>query len=254
MITPRTRRLLLPLTALGAAAALAAGCGGSDSEAPDVGAVSAAPQDSGAGGQPAVDPAQAAEEAEGGEAAGTSFAYLEGLPQSGAQLGDPSAPVELVEFGDFLCSFCARFSTETLPGLVDRHVRGGTVRVAYSPVAFYGEDSERGALGAIAAGRQDRMWQFVEAVFAQQGSYPGDFLSEEHLRETAREVGLDVARWERDFTSDVVGEEFLRGLADAQSAGVQGTPTFLLRGPSDALLIPGALPAEEFDEAIARVS
>ncbi|MGI9540183.1 MAG: DsbA family protein [Miltoncostaeaceae bacterium] len=237
---------------LATVAAVAAGCGGGgdEAEAPEVGAVNAGPQNSGMGDRPEVDPSAAAEEAESGD---TSFAHLDGIPQQGAQLGDPSAPVELVEFGDFLCTFCRRFSTETLPGLIDRHVREGTLRVVYNPVAFYGEDSERGALAAIAAGRQNRMWQFVEAVFAQQGSYPGEFLSEEHLRETADEVGLDMARWERDFTSDAVGDEFLAGLSNAQSAGVQGTPTFVLRGPGNAFLIPGAVPADQFDRAIEEV-
>lgn len=253
MITRRTRTLLLPLTAMVAVGAIAAGCGGGGDAfgPPEVGAVSAGPQNSGMGDRPAPDPSAAAEEAESGD---SRFAYLDGIPQRGAQLGDPSAPVELVEFGDFLCTFCRKFSAETLPGLIDRHVREGTLRVVYNPVAFYGEDSERGALAAIAAGRQNRMWQFVEAVFAQQGSYPGRFLGEEHLRETAEEVGLDMARWERDFTSDAVGDEFLAGVANAQSAGVQGTPTFVLRGPGNAFLIPGAVPADQFEQAIEEVS
>lgn len=247
--------LLVALLAVLATAAIAAGCssGGGDDGAQAAGAgsettVDAGPQNRPGEGMPDVAPTD-------GQPAGdvdSALAYLDGIPQQGATLGDATAPVEIIEYGDFLCSFCQRFSQETLPTLIDDHIRPGNVKITFSPVAFYGEDSERGALGALAAGEQNRLWQFTEAAYARQGA--SGYLSEGFLEDLAGRSGLNVSRWQQDFRSDAVGEEFLDGLGQAQAAGVQGTPTFVVRGPSNAVLIPGSLPADQWDRAIAEVS
>ncbi len=251
----RRPALLVAVLALVAAAGIAAGCssgGGGGSEG-SAGTASETTLDAGPQNRPgeAMPDAAPADRQPAGDV-DPALAELDGIPQQGSRLGNAAAPVEITEYGDFLCSFCRRFSQETLPTLIEDHIRPGNVKIVFSPVAFYGEDSERGALAALAAGRQNRLWQFTEAAYAQQGT--SGYLSEGFLEDLAARTGVDVARWQDDFQSDAIGEEFLNGLGEAQSAGVQGTPTFVVRGPSNAILIPGSPPADEWDRAIAEVS
>src|SRR6266540_2985067 len=95
---------------------------------------------------------------------------LKGIPQSGVTLGSPDAPVTMVEFADLQCPFCAEYSRDVLPTLIDRYVRTGKVQLQLRLLRFLGPDSDRLARVAVAAAAQDRMWQFVELAYQRQGS------------------------------------------------------------------------------------
>jgi protein-disulfide isomerase len=70
-----------------------------------------------------------------GPAPESSFA---GIPQQGAALGDPNAEVTLVEYADLQCPYCAKWSRQALPVLVDEYVRTGKVRIVFRGLAFLG--------------------------------------------------------------------------------------------------------------------
>jgi len=178
---------------------------------------------------------------------------LAGIPQQGRVLGAPDAPVTLVAYEDFLCTFCARFSREILPGVIEEHVRPGDVKIEYRPVAFYGDVSRRGAIAALAAGRQDRLWDFVETTFGQQGQVD-DYLTPEFLARTAEEVGVDVARWERARGADATLAEFEELQVTAEVDGVGGTPTFVVEGPAGQTALPGLPAPEALVEALTRAA
>ncbi len=193
--------------------------------------------------------------ARGGESAARPAAVvdLSGIPQSGAVLGQASAPVEILEFADLQCPFCAQAAASTLPGAIDRWVRPGTARIVFEPLAFIGPDSLRGALAALSAGRQDRLWQLVESIYGHQGAENAGWLSDAFLRDTARSVGLDVDRFDADRASPSVGSAVQQAGSLAQRAGVQSTPTFIVRGPRGERRIAGVPSGEELDAAIEEV-
>ena len=103
---------------------------------------------------------------EGGAEAAALFA---GIPQSGNVLGDANAPGVMVEFADLQCPFCAQYAGDVLPDVVRRYVRPGGVRLELDVISRIGPDSERGARAAVAAGLQDKMWQFADVFYAQPG-------------------------------------------------------------------------------------
>ena len=88
--------------------------------------------------------------------AARALALLRGIPQSGATLGDPRAPVTLVEFADLQCPTCASFAEGALPHIIRRYVRSGRVRLILYALDAIGPDSERAARVAYAVGEQDR--------------------------------------------------------------------------------------------------
>jgi protein-disulfide isomerase len=177
--------------------------------------------------------------------AGPRFA---GIPQSGATLGRPGAPVTMVEYVDLQCPFCREYTTGVLPTLVDRYVRTGKLRIELRPVAILGGDSERAAAAAGAAANENRLWQFTDAFYLQQGQENTGYVTDGFLRRIAAASGVSGAR--------------VVAAADSGAApgtqGVESTPSFRL-GPTGGTLKPLEVASLEpgsftgpIDEALAR--
>ena len=78
---------------------------------------------------------------------------------------------------------------------------------------------------AVAAGKQGKFWEMHDIIFKNNRE-----LSYDKLKEYAGQVGLDVARWEKDYNSPDVQQAIDKELADGRAADVQGTPTFFVNG------------------------
>jgi protein-disulfide isomerase len=151
---------------------------------------------------------------------------------------------------DLQCPFCAQFDSEAMPELIERYVRPGTARVELRILAFIGPDSERGRCAGIAAGRQDRMFDFVHLLFFNQGRESSGWLDEAFVTELAASIpGLNVPRLLEARDDEPVKQQAARFDALAAQDGVTGTPTILvgetggdlarvqLRSPTDAAAV-----------------
>jgi protein-disulfide isomerase len=163
---------------------------------------------------------------------------LDGIAQHGNVLGKPSAPVTLVEYADLQCPFCRDFGLQTEPALINRYVRTGRVKVVFRPLAFLGADSVRGRNAVIAAGLQNRLFDVVQLLYANQGGENTGWLDDRLVEAAARSVpALEVGRLVADTSSDAVARR--AGAFDAQASldGVRSTPTLLV-GKSGGTLRP----------------
>ena len=181
-------------------------------------------------------------------------AQLEGVPQAGNVLGDPDAPVEIIEYADLACPACREASTTTIPEAIDQIVKPGDAKLVFRPIAFISRSSERGALGAEAAGMQDAMWSFVELIYRNQGPETDqDWLSDELMTEAVDKLGLDVDQWTADYMGQESEQNFLATESQAQEDEVGVTPTFLIRGPNGEKTVTGAVEVSELQDAVAEV-
>jgi protein-disulfide isomerase len=154
---------------------------------------------------------------------------LEGIPQDGTALGRPDAPVTLVEYADLQCPYCAQWARGAFPRLVRDYVRTGKLRIEFRGLAFIGRDSDKALRAALAAGRQNRLWNVVELLYADQGPENSGWASEQLVDRIASSVpGLDVKRFDADRRLEALDTELARSQAQAEAAGVRGTPTFEL--------------------------
>jgi protein-disulfide isomerase len=176
-----------------------------------------------------------------------------GIPQQRTLLGDPKASATLVEFADLQCPFCAQFARDALPGLLREWVRPGRLRLDLRLVSVIGPDSRRAARLAAATAPQDRLWQFSELFFLNQGTENSGYVTPLFLRTIAAATpGLDVQRALAARGSDPVAAQLSRAQQSATRLDVSSTPSFFLLRPGRApvRLRPSALTTEAVSSAI----
>jgi protein-disulfide isomerase len=188
--------------------------------------------------------------------AAATLRLFAGIPQHGAALGDPKAPVTLVEFGDLQCPTCASFATHALPAIVARYVRSGRVQIVFDALDFIGADSRRAALTADALAQQGRLWQFAELAFSNQGLENSGYATDTYLRALASAIpGVDVAQAMAQRSNAHVQAQLDQAKTLAKSVGVKSTPSFLLGRGGQPLhrFSPPSLDSGAFAAAFERV-
>lgn len=158
---------------------------------------------------------------------GDTAALLDGIPQHRSALGRPDAPVTLVEFADLQCPYCARWSQLAFGEIVRDYVRTGKVRIVFGGLSFIGPDSEEALSFAYAAGEQDKLWNVVHLLYANQGPENSGWVSDELLSGIGAAIpGFRTKRALDERASPHVEEAIARGLVLAERHEVSGTPTF----------------------------
>ncbi len=154
-------------------------------------------------------------------------------------LGDVDAPVVIVEFSDFFCSYCKRHFDQTFAPLLENY--GQHIRYVYRDFARLTQESTPAAAAAQCAFAQDKFWEFREDFFNNQGS-----LNRDYYIQTAEAHELNVAKYTACIDEGrFVGEVELDGF-DGQIAGVRGTPGFFINGQ----ILSGAQPYVIFERMI----
>lgn len=244
--SPRTGRSMwwVPVSVVVAAAALVAGIlvidrGGE--EAAPTGQDSDTSEGSDTSGTQAR---EAASDVQGPEQA--AFTEAETRDEDDLQaVGPIDAPVVLVVFSDYQCPYCATWSQDTLPTMMD-YVETGEMRIEWRDVNVFGDASEQAAKGAHAAGLQDSYWEFHDELFAGGEHRPASGLTAEALTETANDLGLDADQFQQDMGSDETQEKVDAYAQMGLDLGAFSTPAFLVGGEP----IVGAQPTDVFVEAV----
>jgi len=145
-------------------------------------------------------------------------------------LGDPKAPVTIVEFSDFQCPFCGRFHKETEPKIIDNYVKTGKVRFVYRDFAFLGAESSDAAMAADCANEQGKFWEYHDYLFARQSGENQGAFARERLKEFAAALNLDTSRFNSCLDGEKYRSEVEKDMNDARALGVNATPTSFLNG------------------------
>jgi protein-disulfide isomerase len=172
---------------------------------------------------------------------------LRGVPQSGNVLGNPNAPVTMTYYGDLECPICRSFTIDGgFSQLVQNEVRAGKVKVVYSalktatgdPTVFTDQQ-----VAALAAGRQNKFWNYAELFYRQQGAEGSGYVDERFLQTLARQAGLNIPAWKA-----ARGDKSLASAVTAQGhAGIAhhigGTPTLVFSGPKGTAQAANSVPS-----------
>ena len=170
-----------------------------------------------------------------------------GIPQHGTVVGSPKAPVTLVEYADLQCPYCGEFSRNALPTLIQQYVRSGKVKLEFRGLAFVGQESDVALRAALAAGAQNRLWNFVHLANENQGTENTGWVTDSFIRSVANGVGgVDVSRLLTDSQSAAVSGKIDAAQQLATNDGVNSTPSFFVGrtgGPLTRLTVTSLDPA-----------
>ena len=179
---------------------------------------------------------------------------LKGLPQDGIALGDPKAPVAIVEFGDLQCPVCKAFSEQVIPKLIDDEVRAGDAKLEFKNFNIIGPQSDDAAKAALAAARQGRYWSFIELFYANQGTENSGYVTDSFLEAIARGAGVkNIAEWNADRHDPRLDRELSQVRDEAATLGFNATPSFLVDGPGGQKTLV-APPLEQLEAAVRAVA
>lgn len=169
------------------------------------------------------------------QAASAVSKLLAGIPQKGNTLGKASAPVQVTLYEDLECPICREFTLGAARQLIANDVRAGRVKVIFRSLQTATPDSTTFQVqqqAALAAGKQNKLWHFVELFYHQQGQEGTAYVTESYLDKLARQVpGLDHSAWLAARKSGALSQAVSSDESLAQSKGFASTPTIVVQGP-----------------------
>ncbi len=166
----------------------------------------------------------------------------------GFDLGAASAPISIVEFGDFGCSACAAFDTQTFPEFNREFIMTGRVRFKYIPFVMGSfPNSDEATKAALCAADQSSYWPMHDMLFERQREWLRLRDPAERFRGFARALRLDAAAFAACYAGDVTEARIDAANRAAREVRVRGTPTFFING-REAL---GAIPIETWRRLLA---
>jgi protein-disulfide isomerase len=172
-------------------------------------------------------------------------------------LGSADAKVVMIDFSEFQCPFCGRFTRDTKPQLEKEYFNTGKVKYVFRdlPLEAIHPHAFKAAEAANCAGKQGKYWEMHERLFQNPRT-----LDTPNLERYAQSIELDMDRFSKCLESGEYAAEIRKDMADAEAANIQGTPNFVIglanpKDPRDTRIkvlkvITGAHPYASFKKAL----
>ena len=152
--------------------------------------------------------------------------------ESGLSIGDPNAPVKVIEFADFQCIACYQYFGQMESTIVQTYVVTGDVYYTFSPYVIFDANTEStdATEAAYCASDQGKFWAYHDTLFANYlGEYKGSY-TPARLKAMAEGLGLDMTAFNNCYDNKKYEQQIQSDGAFAQSNSVTGTPSFLVNG------------------------
>ncbi len=184
--------------------------------------------------------------AEAGSGIAAAVGDFKSLEQGAPVLGNPDAPVAIVEFADYQCPFCGRFYSATAKEIIEKYVKTGKAKFIYRDFAFLGEESQWAAQAARCAGDQGKYWQYHDYLYEHQNGENQGAFAKNKLKSFAQSLGLNTGEFNECLDSGKHAQDVINDTEMGRKFGVTGTPASFVNGK----FIQGAVPFSQFEPAI----
>jgi len=150
----------------------------------------------------------------------------------GISIGEPGAPVVIREFADFQCPACSLYARSLTPAIAERYVRTGMVRYVHYdfPLTAIHPQALPAAVAARCAHEQGRFWDYHDLLYKEQEKWSATNVPDGHFVEYARSLGLHQDSFRICLSSDRFREAIEEHVRFGKTLGVRGTPTLLVNG------------------------
>ena len=164
-------------------------------------------------------------------------------------LGNNDAPLTMVEFGDYQCTFCNKFFHETEESILTNYVETGKVKILFKDFIVVGGDSVNAANAAHCANDQKMFWQYHSTLYNNWNGEGTGWASFERLHQFADILGLDMDEFSECMSKSKWKELVESSQVDGRTLGVTATPTFFIMDQNNNVLkITGAQHYDVFQE------
>jgi len=170
-------------------------------------------------------------------------------------IGNPDAPITIIEFSDFQCPFCAKFHSQTLPLILDEYIEQGKVKLVFRdfPIQSIHPNALPASIAAECANEQGKFKEMHDMLFDNQNEWNKqdtvDALSS--FSQYATNIQLEQETFDSCLTNGKYIEEIKKDLDDGRDYGVSGTPGFFIGNDEIGYVeLKGAQPFESFKKII----
>jgi protein-disulfide isomerase len=169
--------------------------------------------------------------------------------------GNHSAPVTIIEFGDFQCQFCDRFAKQTEPLINSTYLQTGKANLVFRHFVTHGPDSLTGAMASQCANDQGKFWSFYKTLYDNQGEENSGWANADNMKKFAAGIsGIDAQKFNTCIDSQKYKGFVENDTKFATTSGFQGTPTFIIQNSdgSNREVLLGAYPFPSFQSIIGK--
>lgn len=176
------------------------------------------------------------------------------LSKPASSMGDKNAKVVMVEFTDFQCPYCEAYFTQTYNQIKEEYVDTGKVYYVSRdlPLVTLHPNAHIAAEAARCAGDQGKYYEMHDKLFENQSGWSSLGDPKETFGEYAKEVGLNVTKFNNCLANGEMKDLVDDDLALSQQVGASGTPTFYINGKQLVGAQPYAAFKAELDQALAQ--
>jgi len=170
-------------------------------------------------------------------------------------IGNPNAPITIIEFSDFQCPFCARFHVETLPLIMNEYINDGQVKLVFRdfPIQSIHPNALPASVAAECANEQGKFKEMHDILFENQNEWNNKNADNVIIsfNQYALEIGLEEEKFDSCLKNGKYVEEIQKDLDDGRAYGISGTPGFFVGNDQIGFVeLKGAQPFENFKKVI----
>jgi protein-disulfide isomerase len=152
------------------------------------------------------------------------------LAHDGQTLGDPNAPVKVVEWANYQCPFCNQFWQTSETTFINDYIKTGKVHFEYNDLTFQWQESVDASEAATCAMDQGKFWQYHDTLFKNQKAENSGGFSRSRLKKMASDMGLDMNKFNDCFDGHKTADQVKASDQKAQQQNISATPTFFVNG------------------------
>jgi protein-disulfide isomerase len=161
-------------------------------------------------------------------------------------LGNADAPITILEWGDYQCTFCYKFHQNTLEIINEDFIKTGKVKIVFKDFPLNGPDSKLAAEASYCAQDQQKYWQYHDELYKNWGGERTGWITREALTEFAQTVNLDTEKFNKCLDDNKYEKKVNSLYEFGNDIGIDATPSFLVFNDEKMIKIRGNQPLEVF--------
>jgi protein-disulfide isomerase len=169
-------------------------------------------------------------------------------------LGNPNAPITLVEFGDYQCHYCHVFFESIEGKIMKNYIETGKVKMIFKDYNIIGKDSVKASQGAHCANDQGLFWEYHDILYSNWTGENNGWASGANLANYAQDIGLEMNQWTDCMSQQKHSKTILDSNEDAKKLQLTGTPAFfVINSNGQVSKLFGAQPFEVFERVFNEI-